>query len=171
MPQCPLRVNRVDFGLSGPRPLYPNSDRRADVPGCPVGADCVAKARFAPGSKISAGCRRGFRVKMCEGPHRLTLNSQATSVTRLKLYELATTPWFMFSRKIRSPATFDFCNKICQERTSKLQSITLSAIAITPDGMVMPSALAVLRLITNSYLVACTTGRSAAFSPLRIRPT
>src|SRR5262249_4455908 len=56
-------------------------------------------------------------------------------------------------------------------RTSQLHSITLSAIAITPDGMVIPSALAVLRLITNSYLVACITGRAAAFSPLRIRPT
>ena len=34
----------------------------------------------------------------------------------------------------------------------------------------MPSALAVLRLITNSNLVDCTTGRSAGLSPLRIRP-
>ena len=40
----------------------------------------------------------------------------------------------------------------------------------TPGGMMRSSALAVLRLIRNSYFVACTTGRSAGFSPLRIRP-
>ena len=60
---------------------------------------------------------------------------------------------------------------LCQERTSQPHSITASAKEITPGGMVRPSAFAVLRLITNSYAVACTTGRSAGFSPLRIRPT
>ena len=34
-----------------------------------------------------------------------------------------------------------------------------------------PSALAVLRLITSSYLVGACTGRSAGFSPLRMRST
>ena len=34
-----------------------------------------------------------------------------------------------------------------------------------------PSAFAVLRLITNSYLVGACTGRSAGFSPLRMRST
>jgi len=49
-------------------------------------------------------------------------------------------------------------------------SITSSAMASTLDGIVRPSALAVLRLITSSNLVGCTTGRSAGFSPLRMRP-
>jgi hypothetical protein len=35
---------------------------------------------------------------------------------------------------------------------------------------VIPSAFAVLRLRVSSILVACSTGRSAGFSPLRIRP-
>ena len=35
---------------------------------------------------------------------------------------------------------------------------------------VSPSAFAVLRLITNSNLVGCNTGRSTGFSPLRILP-
>src|SRR5262249_49980613 len=39
------------------------------------------------------------------------------------------------------------------------------------DGRSRPSALAVLRLITNSYLVGACTGRSAGFSPLRMRST
>jgi len=34
-----------------------------------------------------------------------------------------------------------------------------------------PSALAVLRLMINSSFVACWTGKSAGFSPLRMRPT
>src|SRR5205085_12650008 len=49
-------------------------------------------------------------------------------------------------------------------------SITSSARPSNGSGTVTPSALAVLRLIINSTLVACCTGRSAGFSPLRIRP-
>src|SRR5262245_46530990 len=50
-------------------------------------------------------------------------------------------------------------------------SITSSARASTDGGTVRPSALAVLRLITSSYLVGACTGRSAGFSPLRMRST
>jgi hypothetical protein len=39
------------------------------------------------------------------------------------------------------------------------------------DGSSRPSALAALRLITSSNLAGCTTGRSAGFSRLRMRPT
>jgi hypothetical protein len=48
-------------------------------------------------------------------------------------------------------------------------SITSSARASSDGGTVRPSAFAVLRLIANSYLVGACTGRSAAFSPLRMR--
>src|SRR5262249_13025418 len=37
-------------------------------------------------------------------------------------------------------------------------------------GIVMPSALAVLRFMMSSTLVACCTGRSAGLSPFRTRP-
>ena len=50
-------------------------------------------------------------------------------------------------------------------------SITSSARASNVGGTSRPSALAVLRLITSSYLVGACTGRSAGFSPLRIRST
>src|SRR6516165_1352756 len=50
-------------------------------------------------------------------------------------------------------------------------SITSSAIASSPGGKLRPNALAVLRLITNSNLVDCMTGKSAGFAPLRTRPT
>src|SRR5262249_8321938 len=50
-------------------------------------------------------------------------------------------------------------------------SITWSARASSDGGIVRPRALAVLRLITSSNLVGCSTGRSAGFAPLRILST
>ena len=47
-------------------------------------------------------------------------------------------------------------------------SITSSARPSTDGGIVSPSAFAVLRLMTNSNFVGCSTGRSAGFAPLRI---
>jgi hypothetical protein len=53
---------------------------------------------------------------------------------------------------------------------NELYSITSSAAFNRPSGTLRPSALAVLRLMTSSNFVPCTTGKSAGFSPLRIRP-
>ena len=53
----------------------------------------------------------------------------------------------------------------------KAYSITSSASASSVGGTARPSAFAVLRLITNSNLVGCITGKSAGLSPLRMRPT
>ena len=50
-------------------------------------------------------------------------------------------------------------------------SITSSARASSVGGTSRPSALAVLRLMTSSNLVGACTGRSAGFSPLRMRST
>src|SRR4026209_1093270 len=58
------------------------------------------------------------------------------------------------------------------DRTSftwRTHSITSSARASSVGGISRPSAFAVLRLITSSYLVGSCTGKSAAFSPLRMR--
>src|SRR5499427_2306758 len=57
------------------------------------------------------------------------------------------------------------------EPAARAHSITSSARASSEAGTSMPSAFAVLRLITNSYLVGFCTGRSAGFSPLRMRST
>src|SRR5215469_10498400 len=48
-------------------------------------------------------------------------------------------------------------------------SMTSSAVCRNGSGMVTPSAFAVLRLMTSSYLVGCWTGRSLAFAPLKMR--
>src|SRR5262249_40102178 len=50
-------------------------------------------------------------------------------------------------------------------------SRTSSARARTAGGKLRLRDLAVLRLTTISYLVGACTGRSAGFSPLRIRST
>src|SRR5262249_31339583 len=50
-------------------------------------------------------------------------------------------------------------------------SITPSARSRNDSGMASPSALAVVRLITKSHLVGCSTGNSAAFVPRRILST
>src|SRR5215468_1044157 len=50
-------------------------------------------------------------------------------------------------------------------------SITSSARASSVGGASRPSAFAVLRLMTSSYFVGACTGRSAGFSPLRMRST
>jgi hypothetical protein len=52
-----------------------------------------------------------------------------------------------------------------------IHSITSSARASSIGGTSRPRALAALRLIANSYLVGACTGRSAGFSPLRMRST
>ena len=70
-----------------------------------------------------------------------------------------------------APQRFD---AVCHNRThrskSGLHSITSLASNCIELGTSMPSAFAVLKLIINSNLVDCCTGRSAGFSPLRIRP-
>src|SRR5262245_14576974 len=55
-------------------------------------------------------------------------------------------------------------------RHCSVYSITSSARLCTDRGTVMPSVFAVLRLMISSIFVTCCTGRSAGFSPLRMRP-
>src|SRR5262249_21072101 len=56
------------------------------------------------------------------------------------------------------------------EVATAAHSITSSARASSLSGTCRRRAFAMPRLMTSSNLVSCTTGRSAGFSPLRIRP-
>src|SRR5262249_7496110 len=58
-----------------------------------------------------------------------------------------------------------------RDELATFHSITSPARASSVGGTSRPSALAVLRLMTRSNLVGCWTGRSAGFSPLRMRST
>src|SRR6516165_8808364 len=57
-----------------------------------------------------------------------------------------------------------------RDELATLLSITSSARASSLSGTVRPSAFAVLALMANSNFTVCWTGKSAGFSPLRIRP-
>src|SRR5438105_6956570 len=61
--------------------------------------------------------------------------------------------------------------RAASERPPVHHWITSSARSSIVGGIVSPSALAVLRLITNSNLVGCSIGRSPAFAPRRILST
>src|SRR5438128_206150 len=58
-----------------------------------------------------------------------------------------------------------------RDECAAVHSITSSARASSVSGIWRPSVFAVLRLITSSYFVGACTGRSAGFSPLRMRST
>src|SRR5262249_11678310 len=53
-----------------------------------------------------------------------------------------------------------------RDELTPLHSITSSARASSVGETSRPSAFAVLRLTTNSNLVGCRNGKSAAFAPL-----
>src|SRR5262249_92313 len=58
-----------------------------------------------------------------------------------------------------------------RDERAAVHSITSSARASSAGGTSRPRAFAVLRLMTSSYLFGACTGRSAGFSPLRMRST
>src|SRR5262249_47039573 len=57
-----------------------------------------------------------------------------------------------------------------RDEFAAIHSITSSESANNLSGTWRLSALAVLTLMINSIFVFCWTGRSAGFSPLRMRP-
>ena len=59
-------------------------------------------------------------------------------------------------------------SKLMHRSKQPRHSITLSARATNVAGTVTPIPLAVLRLITSSNLVACSTGMSATLLPRKI---
>jgi hypothetical protein len=74
------------------------------------------KSRFAKIVKILRAAGAFFSYGS-EGPHRRTLNSQAISAARLRLYESSVALHSKNSPEIRTDATFDFYNKIGAKRT------------------------------------------------------
>ncbi len=58
-----------------------------------------------------------------------------------------------------------------RDELASFHSITSSARASRVSGTVRPNALAVLRLMINSNLIGCWTGRSAGLTPFSTRST
>ncbi len=107
--------------------------------------------------------RRGEVVERSPAGTNVRLGS-TTDLTALK-------PDFRFTPESRLRADIAPCPVRANNGSRGPYSITSSARASSDGGTVSPSALAVLRLTTSSYLVGACTGRSAGFSPLRIRST
>src|SRR5260370_11267029 len=66
----------------------------------------------------------------------------------------------------RSPLHYRLGRFGARAHTAAVHSITSSARASSVGGIVRPSALAVLRLITSSNRVGCSTGGAAALAAL-----
>ena len=67
--------------------------------------------------------------------------------------------------------TWPLAARAQQAEQSRRVGVLMPFDAQDPFGRSRPSAFAVLRLITSSYLTGSCTGRSAGFSPLRMRST
>src|SRR5262245_6162232 len=97
--------------------------------------------------------------------HQLETEAHNLNVVAREPERVAASSWG------RHPKTFTLPDLSRCSELSKLYSITSSARASRVGGISSPRALAVLRLMTSSYLVGACTGRSAGFSPLRMRST
>ena len=93
------------------------------------------------------------KVRSWLGATRVLRSSAKSGVRRRSCYVA----------KVQKPDSCTAANDV-----QGVYSITSSARASNVDGISKPSALAVLRLITSSYLVGACTGRSAGFSPFRM---
>src|SRR5262245_55820096 len=75
--------------------------------------------------------------------------------------------WLLRARRQRP------CRRAAEQRDepAPVHSITSSARSRKDSVIVRPSALAVVRLMTRSNLVGCSTGKSAGFAPRKILST
>ena len=111
------------------------------------------------------------RVRTREGSPLIKLRNSAARFSRLTN---GCGVGFRQLRTCRRTRPGQLCDRSCREQMQQMKwrlfaySITSSAVASSDCDTVRPSMSAVCALMTSSNLVDCTTGRSAAFSPLRI---
>ena len=143
--------------LFGPNP------RSVKTPqgGLPRRGTCGAKGRRQRIRRPFLLVHAGRRIREREGP-----TARATTVVRF------TPPQ---SGHRATGLVCPLCANCCREQMQQMTcavghySIT-SAVICMIRGTVRPRAFAVLRLISNSNVVGCMTGRSAGLLPLRMRP-
>jgi hypothetical protein len=77
-----------------------------------------------------------------------------------------------FATDLGAPQRMAVCANSGREQMQQIAgySITSSTRISIDIGISMPSVFAVFRFMSNSTFVTCSTGSSAVFSPLRIRP-
>src|SRR5262245_1146291 len=109
-----------------------------------------------------SGCRLRVKYRLRTEFLKPSIGVRTSSGSGHESFQLA--QW----RLVPSSAV-SMCSNV---RVRKLDySITSSARASSDGGIVNPSALATLTLMTSSNLVDCSTGRSAGLDPFRILST
>src|SRR5262249_39798638 len=88
-----------------------------------------------------------------------------------QIHEYPDAPHPLAVLRSRSDRPRGRCAAEKRDEVAPSHSITSSARASTVGGISRPSAFAVLRLTTSSYLVGACTGKSDGFSSLRMRST
>jgi hypothetical protein len=150
------------YSAAAPRRLM-NSRRRISPPKL-IGHHCIGSNeyfdRLKPGSKPLPQCTaniadESFASKAAEAVR------PCTSATPPKADVSSRLGFRRFSARSR----------LVQCGKPRRYSITSSASCCKCRGTLRPSAFAVLRLIASSYFTGACTGRSAGFSPLRMRST
>ena len=116
-----------------------------------------------------------MRLVDCDPDYDREHGDTGSSNARSRAPPLAS-PWYAGCRPLarnREPPAYDGHAPISRVALQQdwAYSITSSARASSIGGTVRPSALAVIRLMTRSNLVGCSTGMSAGFVPRRILST
>ena len=89
---------------------------------------------------------------------------------RLRSYELASASRFWFSRKIRRPATFDFCNTICHYDNAP-QHNRLKKKDRQRDAAVSPKPDQVGRVARSKSGLSSQAARAASIFRFLFRPS
>ena len=129
-PECGLSSRRLEAAanvrlgskadLTAPKSDFrftPESRHPAVGLGCPLSADIVAKVFLGWRTKILRAAD-AFYARRREGPYRFIQNRSRTSVVALKGDAAAEKSKDQLSRDFPGRSIFDFCNNICQQRTS-----------------------------------------------------
>ena len=153
-----------DIGCAAGFPAFPPQPRYNRDP------ECTA-------SRMSAGIDDATRASSCHGPastpaltgaeamaHRVLRGEPLSTGKRSQGYHGGTN-----LAQVGKKA--DRANVAVRASVLTGHRITSSAWKRIVGGMVRPSTLAVLRLMTSANRMGCSTGRSAGFAPLRMRST
>jgi hypothetical protein len=125
-----------------------------------------ARRMSAPGTKRT--CRGGLTTSAAEG--RRTFRAVGLAIDEGRSRAGMSLSCSYRGKNGRS-ADIAKATQMTLSRHLASYSITSSAATIRVCGMMRPSTFAVLRLITNSNLVGCSTGKSAGLVPFKILST
>ena len=129
----------------------PESRLKTGIAPCPLRADTVAKVFLRGGTQILRPV--GAAIEYDVGDHVAKAKLTGDSGIVFEALLIGDCRLFRLWRKISRSTFGTFATISANRRHAQDYSITSSAVASNLSGTVIPSALAVLRLITSSNLV------------------